>query len=224
MFLHYMARYLSIHNESIYERTNIFDSYKPLDMRKFMELLDELLILNVYGNEDDSEEETEVEPQLQASQPQTSQSPALVLSGQSLKYLLKCTSTEPVQQQDDYNTPKGRRCSRRSRNQRIEKVTNLTTQVKKNNKLTKRNNTTKKVKATTTTVSQFDIIAFEGHKESRNKREDPYLLWLTAVMLKRIDRCNDAVELLIRAIRLQPCYWGAWIELSTMVKDIKMVI
>lgn len=223
MFLHYMARYLSIHNESIYERTNIFDSYKPLDMRKFMELLDELLILNVYGNEDDSEEETEVEPQLQASQPQTSQSSALVLSEHTLKYLVNCTSTEPVQQQDNYNTPKGRRCSRRSRNQRIEKTT-LTTQVKKNIKITKRNNTTKKVKAPTTPVSQFNIITFEGHKESQNQREDPYLLWLTAVMLKRIDRCNDAVELLIRAIRLQPCYWGAWIELSTMVKDIKMVV
>lgn len=194
-----MARYLNMHNESIYERTNIFDSYKPLNMRKFMELLDELLILNVYGSEDDSEDESEDDSQFQ------------------LRSELDTGNQKNSLQQND-STPKGRRCSRRPRNQRIEKST---TTGKKNNKSTKRNNTVKKVKVSTTLATHSGMSA---SAELKIKREDPYLLWLTAVMLKRIDRCDEAVELLIRAIRIQPCHWGAWIELSTLIKDTKMVI
>lgn len=199
-----MARYLCMHNESIYERTNIFDSFKPLNMRKFMELLDELLILNVYGNEDDSEESEDETPEtfeLEGIDPKNS-----------------------VQQDEDDLTPKGRRCSRRPRCQRNEKVTTIASG-KKTNKIPKRNNTAKKVKICSASSSQTEMNPFGGeYKETRVKREDPYLLWLTAVMLKRIDRCDEAVELLVRAIRLQPCHWGAWIELSTMIKDMKMVI
>lgn len=199
-----MARYLCMHNESIYERTNIFDSFKPLNMRKFMELLDELLILNVYGSEDDSEE----------SEDETQETFELEGVGQK----------NSVQQEEDDSTPKGRRCSRRPRCQRIEKVS-TTAPGKKTNKIPKRTNTAKKVKISVASTSQTEINPFGGeYKETRVKREDPYLLWLTAVMLKRIDRCDEAVELLVRAIRLQPCHWGAWIELSTMIKDMKMVI
>ncbi|XP_025423843.1 cell division cycle protein 23 homolog isoform X3 [Sipha flava] len=200
MFLHYMARYLSMHNESIYERVNIFDSYKPLNMRKFMELLDELLILNVYGTEDDSDEESEGEPPIQ-----------------EMLELETNNQNNYIQLEDD-STPKGRRCSRRPRNQRIERPS--TTAGKKNVKNTKRNNATKKAKISSS-ASQSEPNT--STTEFRIKREDPYLLWLTAVMLKRIDRCDEAVELLIRAIRLQPCHWGAWIELSTLIKDVKML-
>lgn len=207
MFLHYMARYLNMHNESIYERTNIFDMYKPLNMRKFMELLDELLILNVYGNEDDSEEESEDEPQLQ-----------------EMPELESINQKNTIQQQEEDSTPKSRRCSRRPRNQKIEK-TNVIPIGKKNNKGTKRNNASKKVKVNMPSITQSEAnMSTVDYKEPRVKREDPYLLWLTAVMLKKIDRCDEAVELLVRAIKLQPCHWGAWIELSTLIKDIKMVI
>lgn len=200
-----MARYLCMHNENIYERTSIFETYKPLNMRKFMELLDELLILNVYGNEDDSEAESEDESQLQET-----------------CELNSVNQKNSVQQYVDNSTPKGRRCSRRPRIQRIEKAT---TTVGKKNIKSKRNNTTKKVKVIATSATQSEIHMSVGDcKEPRFKREDPYLLWLTAVMLKKIDRCDEAVELLVRALRLQPCHWGAWIELATLIKDIQMVI
>jgi len=203
MFLHYMARYLSMHNESIYERTNLFDSFKPINMRAYMELLDELLILNVYGSEDDSDEESEDEPQHQEAFDHDT-----------------VNQKRSLHQQEDDSTPKGRRCSRRPRSLRIEKAS--TTTLGKKNKITKRNNTTKKVKVS---ASQSENNMSAGdHKETRIKREDPYLLWLTAVMLKRIDRCDEAIEILVRALQIQPCYWGAWIELSTLVKDLYMVI
>lgn len=203
MFLHYMARYLSMHNECIYERTNLFDSFKPINMRAYMELLDELLILNVYGSEDDSDEESEDEPQLQEVSD------------------LDTVNRKHSVQEDD-STPKGRRCSRRPRSLRIEKAT--TTTLGKKNKITKRNNTAKKVKVTALSAQSENNMSSGDHKEARIKREDPYLLWLTAVMLKRIDRCDEAVDILVRAIQIQPCYWGAWIELSTLVKDLHMVI
>ncbi|XP_060862724.1 cell division cycle protein 23 homolog [Metopolophium dirhodum] len=202
MFLHYMARYLSMHNECIYERTNLFDSFKPINMRAYMELLDELLILNVYGSEDDSDEESEDEPQLQE---------ASDLDTVNRKHSI----------QEDDSTPKGRRCSRRPRSLRIEKAT--TTTLGKKNKITKRNNTAKKVKVTALAAQSENNMSSGDHKEARIKREDPYLLWLTAVMLKRIDRCDEAVDILVRAIQIQPCYWGAWIELSTLVKDLHML-
>ncbi|CAI6348773.1 unnamed protein product [Macrosiphum euphorbiae] len=201
MFLHYMARYLSMHNECIYERTNLFDSFKPINMRAYMELLDELLILNVYGSEDDSDEESEDEPQQEASD-------------------LDVVNRKHSIQEDD-STPKGRRCSRRPRSLRIEKAT--TTTLGKKNKITKRNNTAKKVKVTALATQSENNMSSGDHKETRIKREDPYLLWLTAVMLKRIDRCDEAVDILVRAIQIQPCYWGAWIELSTLVKDLHML-
>lgn len=209
MFLHYMARYLCMYNESIYERTNIYtyESYKPLNMRNYMELLDELLILNVYGSEDDSEEESEDELQLH----ETSE-------------LHNISRKIPILQHEDDSTPKGRRCSRRPRNQRVEKAITATT-VKKNNKNTKRTNTTKKVKVNSLLTNQSETnMSTSDHKEFRTKKEDPYLLWLTAVMLKRIDRYDEAIDLLVRALRLQPCHWGAWLELSTLITDIKMVI
>lgn len=205
MFLHYMARYLCMHNESIYERTNIFESHKPLNMRKYMELLDELLILNVYGNEDDSEEDSEDEPQ-----------------SQEISELISARQKNSVHHEND-STPKGRRYSRRSRSQRLEKTGS--TAGKKNSKNTKRSTTTRKLKVTASSASHFGTSASaDDHKEPRVKKEDPYLLWLTAVMLKKIDRTEEAVELLVRAIRIQPCHWGAWLELSTLIKDIKMVI
>lgn len=206
MFLHYMSRYLCMHNENIYDRTSIFETYKPLNMRKFMELLDELLMLNVYGNEDDSEEEFEDEPLLQ----------------ETCK-LDSVNQNNSVQQYEDNSTPKGRRCSRRLRIQQTEKAT--TTVEKKNIKSTKRNSTTKKVKDNTTSATHSEVhMSVNDCKEPRFKREDPYLLWLTAVMLRKIDRCDEAVELLVRALRLQPCHWGAWLELTTLIKDIQMVI
>jgi len=168
-----------------------------------MELLDELLILNVYGSEDDSDEESEDEPQLQE---------ASDLDTVNRKHSI----------QEDDSTPKGRRCSRRPRSLRIEKAT--TTTLGKKNKITKRNNTAKKVKVTALAAQSENNMSSGDHKEARIKREDPYLLWLTAVMLKRIDRCDEAVDILVRAIQIQPCYWGAWIELSTLVKDLHMVI
>lgn len=204
MFLHYMARYLSMHNESIYERTNLFDSFKPTNMRAYMELLDELLILNVYGSEDDSDDESEDEPQPQ----ETSD-----LNSINLKH--------HEQQLEDDSTPKGRRCSRRPRSLRVEKVTN---NPGKKNKITKRNNTAKKAKVTASAAQSENNMSTGDHKEPRIKREDPYLLWLTAVMLKRIDRCDEAVDILVRSLQIQPCYWGAWIELATLVSDRKMVI
>lgn len=202
-----MARYLCMHNENIYERINIFEVYKPLDICKFMELLNELLILNVYGSEDDSDEESEHESQLQ-----------------DISLLNNVNRKNSVQQTEDNSTPKSRRYSRRPCSQRIEK-TSTTNIGKKNNKVTKRNNTTKKVKVNVASTSQSEMNTSAGdHKEPRIKREDPYLLWLTAVMLKKIDRCDEAVDLLVRAIRIQPCHWGAWIELSTLIKNISMVI
>ncbi|XP_001950297.1 cell division cycle protein 23 homolog isoform X1 [Acyrthosiphon pisum] len=202
MFLHYMARYLSMHNECIYERTNLFDSFKPINMRAYMELLDELLILNVYGSEDDSDEESEDEPQLQEASD-----------------LNTVNRKHSIQEVD--STPKGRRCSRRPRSLRIEKAT--TTTLGKKTKMTKRNNTAKKVKVTALAAQSENSMSSGDHKDVRIKREDPYLLWLTAVMLKRIDRCDEAVDILVRAIQIQPCYWGAWIELSTLVKDLHML-
>lgn len=206
MFLHFMARYLCMHNESIYERTNIFESHKPLNIRKYMELLDELLILNVYGTEDDSEEESEDETHTQ-----------------EISELITTSHKNSMLHNIDESTPKGRRYGRRSRSQRIEKASTATS--KKSNKNTKRSNTSKKVKVSTSSTVQSEMSMSSGdRKEPRIRREDPYLLWLTAVMLKKIDRCDEAVDLLVRAIRLQPCHWGAWIELSTLIKDIQMVI
>jgi len=199
-----MARYLSMHNECIYERTNLFDSFKPINMRAYMELLDELLILNVYGSEDDSDEESEDEQSLEASD------------------LDNINQKHSIQQQEVDSTPKGRRCSRRPRSLRIEKASAST--LGKKNKITKRNNTTKKVKVTALAAQSENNMSVGDYKELRIKREDPYLLWLTAVMLKRIDRCDEAIDILVRALQIQPCFWGAWIELSTLVKDLHMVI
>lgn len=207
MFLHFYARFISMHNESIYERTNIFESHKPLHMRKFMDLLDELLILNVHGTEDDSDEESEDESQLQES---------IELNHANQK-------TSSLQHVDN-STPKGRRCSRRPRSQRIEKASSSSVG-KKGIKNSRRNCTTKKVKGNTLPATHSETSTSSGDsKEPRIKREDPYLLWLTAVMLKKVDRCDEAIELLVRALRLQPCHWGAWIELATLIKDLKMVI
>ncbi|XP_025202196.1 cell division cycle protein 23 homolog [Melanaphis sacchari] len=204
MFLHYMARYLSMHNECIYERTNLFDSFKPVNMRAYMELLDELLILNVYRSEDDSDEESEEESQ-----------------SQETSDIDTVNQKHSVQQLEDDSTPKGRRCSRRPRSLRIEKASSNT--LGKKNKITKRNIITKKVKVTTLAAQSENNMSAGDYKEARIKREDPYLLWLTAVMLKRIDRSDEAIDLLVRSLQIQPCFWGAWIELATLVKDLHML-
>ncbi|XP_050425917.1 cell division cycle protein 23 homolog [Adelges cooleyi] len=50
--------------------------------------------------------------------------------------------------------------------------------------------------------------------------KDPYLFWLTAVILKKLDRNIEAKKLLIKALEIQPCHWAAWLELSTLIKDV----
>lgn len=200
MFLHYMARFRIMHNKSICERPNLFDSYQPLDIGKFMELLNELLILNVYGSEDDSEEESDEESQ----------------------FLHEISELDNfIQEEEEDCTPMRKRCGRRQRSQKIEKASS-TPKGKKNNKGNKRNNVGKKNKISSGTA-QSETSASSDHQALRIKREDPYLLWLTAIMLKKVERFEEALELLIKAIQIQPCFWNAWVDLSALITDIEMV-
>lgn len=190
-----------MHNESICERPNLFDTYQPLNMRKFMELVDELLILNVYGSEDDSEDETEDE------------------SHDSFELDI-VEDKISVEQQEYDSTPMSRRCGRRQRSQRIEKSRSVAPSKKHNTKNTK--NSKKSKTSTVETVSKTNTSAGDK-KVPRMKREDPYLLWLTAIMLRKIERHEEAIQLLLKAIKIQPCHWNAWLDLSTLIRDIKTV-
>lgn len=189
-----------MHNESIYECTNIFEPNRPLSMRTFMDLLDELFILNVLGNENNSDKESENESKLQEST--------------ELNHANQKTSLLQIV---DNSTPKG---IGQRRSQRIQ-----TSAKKKSIKNSRRDCTNKKVKANPLLTTQSLTNTSIGDSiKVEIKPEDPYLLWLTAVMLKKVDRCDEAVQLLVRSLNLQPCHWGAWIELSTLIKDLKMVV
>lgn len=206
MFLHFMARYLCMYNELMYERTTIdtYKSYKPTNIHKYMELLNELLVLNFYGSEGDFDDESEVEPCV------TSEVHGI---NQQISIL----------QREEDNAPKSKQQSRRLRCQRIKKDSAATT-VKTNNKSSKRNDTNKKAQDSSISTSQSETnMSTSDFNNFFPKRGDPYLLWLSAVMLKRVDRNDEARHLLIRALQLQPCHWGAWIELSTLITDMQMV-
>ncbi|XP_050548067.1 cell division cycle protein 23 homolog [Daktulosphaira vitifoliae] len=199
MFLHYMARYISLYNQSIYERTNLFEEPKLVDMqRNFILLLDELLIFTVYGGEDD-----EVEDDIQSQS-------SFISEMEDDEIDLKIN----VNQQNE-STPI-KRCSSRRRSNLKPMITNVQKKTisNKNNKssLFRKKNVQSKVSVT-----------FDACKSLENGCGDPYLLWLAAVMLKKVDRCEEATRLLIESLEIQPCHWGAWLELSTLIKDIKML-
>ncbi|XP_050426023.1 cell division cycle protein 23 homolog isoform X2 [Adelges cooleyi] len=202
MFLHYMARYMSMHNQSVYERTNLFEEPKLVGMRQnFITLLDELLILTVYGSESDDEFED-------------------VNQSQLLSFMSELDDDETdmkisVSQQNE-STPI-KRCS--SRRNRIQKPSTPSFNQKFSmHKSSTRSNICKKKK-----VQSKRSITFDAHISFENGCGDPYLLWLAAVMLKKVDRFEEATMFLIESLEIQPCNWAAWIELSTLIKDIKML-
>ena len=44
---------------------------------------------------------------------------------------------------------------------------------------------------------------------------DGYCLYLYGIVLKRLNLNDDARDVLVEAIRAEPCHWGAWLELSS---------
>ncbi len=44
---------------------------------------------------------------------------------------------------------------------------------------------------------------------------DGYCLYLYGVVLKKLSLADDSKKVLLEAVRLEPCHWGAWLELAT---------
>ncbi|CAH8511329.1 unnamed protein product [Dicrocoelium dendriticum] len=51
------------------------------------------------------------------------------------------------------------------------------------------------------------------------KAVDPFVIYLFALIYRRLTMEATAVALLVRAININPCMWPAWYELSQLIKD-----
>ena len=56
------------------------------------------------------------------------------------------------------------------------------------------------------------------HKDGVIK-EDGYTLYLYGIVLKKLGLKDQAKKLLLEAINIEPCHWGAWLELTAFVGD-----
>ena len=48
---------------------------------------------------------------------------------------------------------------------------------------------------------------------------DGYTLYLYGIVLKKMLLMDQAKEVLLESIRLEPCLWGAWMELAHHIND-----
>ena len=48
---------------------------------------------------------------------------------------------------------------------------------------------------------------------------DGYLTYLYGIVLKRMSLVDPAKEVLMEAIKMEPCLWGAWLELANHISD-----
>ncbi|XP_074640459.1 uncharacterized protein LOC141898459 isoform X2 [Tubulanus polymorphus] len=53
---------------------------------------------------------------------------------------------------------------------------------------------------------------------------DGFLLYLYGVILKKLDLQKEALSVLIEAVHSEPLHWGAWLELSTLIRDKDMLM
>jgi len=59
----------------------------------------------------------------------------------------------------------------------------------------------------------------ELQKLHENKELDGYTLYLYGIVLKKMLLMDQAKEVLLESIRLEPCLWGAWMELAHHIND-----
>jgi len=59
----------------------------------------------------------------------------------------------------------------------------------------------------------------ELQKLHENKELDGYTLYLYGIVLKKMLLMDQAKEVLLESIRLEPCLWGAWLELAHHIND-----
>ena len=48
---------------------------------------------------------------------------------------------------------------------------------------------------------------------------DGYTLYLYGIVLKKMLLMDQAKEVLLESIRMEPCLWGSWLELAHHVND-----
>lgn len=59
------------------------------------------------------------------------------------------------------------------------------------------------------------------NEEYNEQRLDGYSLYLYGVILKKLELNKLALTVLIEAVNMCPILWSAWLELSTLVKDVE---
>jgi len=59
----------------------------------------------------------------------------------------------------------------------------------------------------------------ELQKLYENKELDGYTLYLYGIVLKKMLLMDQAKEVLLESIRMEPCLWGSWLELAHHVND-----
>ncbi|KAK2155810.1 hypothetical protein LSH36_230g00037 [Paralvinella palmiformis] len=52
---------------------------------------------------------------------------------------------------------------------------------------------------------------------------DGFCLYLYGVVLKKLDLMKEALDVLVKAIQVEPLHWGAWQELSLIIPDREML-
>lgn len=77
------------------------------------------------------------------------------------------------------------------------------------------------------TVTSVDIqqntylknLRAELQKLHENKELDGYTTYLYGIVLKRMSLMDQAKEVLLESVKLEPCLWGAWLELAHHISD-----
>eukprot|EP00095_Tigriopus_kingsejongensis_P008399 snap_masked-scaffold9_size846264-processed-gene-4.16 protein:Tk08399 transcript:snap_masked-scaffold9_size846264-processed-gene-4.16-mRNA-1 annotation:"cell division cycle protein 23-like protein" len=85
----------------------------------------------------------------------------------------------------------------------------------------------KKLEDMTDAISTPEKLQIKHLKELREELDkiyateelDGYCLYLFGIVLKKLSLNSQAQEIILEAIRLEPCHWGAWLELSSQITD-----
>jgi len=68
-------------------------------------------------------------------------------------------------------------------------------------------------------LGQLKQLRSELDQLHANNKLDSYCLYVYGVVLKKLSLQDQAVKVLCQSIGLEPCHWGAWLELACMVSS-----
>lgn len=58
---------------------------------------------------------------------------------------------------------------------------------------------------------------------ARREKLDGFCLFLLGVILKKLDLREEALEVMLEAVKKEPLHWGSWLELSSLCTDKEML-